>query len=337
MDTRTRTDINPIKVAVIDHRLDAISKDIGLTLLRTSRSPIFSDARDFATAIFDSEQRLVAQTAYIPVLMGALPYALRSIAETFADDIADGDVFILNDPYRGNNHPPDITIAKPVFHHGELEFWATCKGHHADVGGGGVAGYNPGARSVWDECLRIPPAKLYIGGKLNKSLFDMILLNVHLPFLVEGDINCQVSAVTIGSRGLCALLDKYGADTLHVALERIFDAAERQMKSAIRALPNGRFSAERLIDHDGITKSKMHAVRVALEIADESICFDFSASDPQAEGYVNSPLPNTETSAFLALFMSLGTEVRFNEGALRALTVIAPVACAHPIPNYTNW
>ena len=125
MDTRTRTDINPIKVAVIDHRLDAISKDIGLTLLRTSRSPIFSDARDFATAIFDSEQRLVAQTAYIPVLMGALPYALRSIAETFADDIADGDVFILNDPYRGNNHPPDITIAKPVFHHGELEFWVT--------------------------------------------------------------------------------------------------------------------------------------------------------------------------------------------------------------------
>ena len=325
MDSKTRIDIDPIKVAVIDNRLDAISKEIGLTMLRTSRSPIFSEARDFATAIFDSELRLVAQTAYIPVLMGALPYALRSIAETYADDIEDGDVFILNDPYRGNNHPPDITIAKPVFHAGKLEFWATCKGHHADVGGGGVAGYNPGARSVWDECVRIPPAKLYLRGKLNKSLFDMILLNVHLPFLVEGDINCQVGAVTIGSRGLLSLLDKYGPDILRAAGERIFEAAERQMRSAIRGLPNGRYTGERLIDHDGINKARMHAVRVALEIADETIRFDFSASDPQAEGYVNSTLPNTASSAFLALFMSLGTDVRFNEGALRALEVVAPI------------
>ena len=105
-----------IRISVIGNRLDAISKEIGQTMLRTSRSPIFSEARDFVTAIFDSKSRLVAQTAYIPVLMGALPYALRSIATTFAGDVHDGDIFILNDPYRGNNHPPDITIAKPVFH-----------------------------------------------------------------------------------------------------------------------------------------------------------------------------------------------------------------------------
>ncbi|MBT8445665.1 MAG: hydantoinase B/oxoprolinase family protein, partial [Gammaproteobacteria bacterium] len=122
MDAKTKFDIDPIKVAVIDNRLDAISKEIGLTMLRTSRSPIFSEARDFVTGIFDKQLRLVAQTAYIPVLMGALPYALRSIAETYVDDIAENDIFILNDPYRGNNHPPDITIAKPVFYEGEIEF-----------------------------------------------------------------------------------------------------------------------------------------------------------------------------------------------------------------------
>ena len=134
------SEVDPIKVSVIGSRLTAISMEIGQTMLRTSRSPIFSEARDFVTAIFDNQMRMVAQTAYIPVLMGALPYAMRSIGEAFAGDIAPGDVFILNDPYRGNNHPPDITIAKPVFHENEVAFWAVSKGHHADVGGGGVAG-----------------------------------------------------------------------------------------------------------------------------------------------------------------------------------------------------
>lgn len=316
--------VDPIRVSVIDNRLDAISKEIGLTMLRTSRSPIFSEARDFVTGIFDRELRLVAQTAYIPVLMGALPYAVRSIAATFAGDINAGDVFILNDPYRGNNHPPDITIAKPVFFKGKVEFWSVCKGHHADVGGGGVAGYNPGARSIWEECIRIPPAKLYSAGKVNKALLDTILLNVHLPFLVEGDLHCQVGAVTIGARNLTTLLEKYGPNTLHAAINQIFAASERQMRGVISAVPDGEYRGERKVDHDGINKNQMITVRVCLRVKKSDITFDFTGSDPQAAGYINSTMPNTVSSAFLALFMSVGSGVRFNEGALRALHVIAP-------------
>lgn len=316
--------VDPIRVSVIDNRLDAISKEIGLTMLRTSRSPIFSEARDFVTGVFDRELRLVAQTAYIPVLMGALPYAVRSIAETFAGAIHDGDIFILNDPYRGNNHPPDITIAKPVFHKGKAEFWSVCKGHHADVGGSGVAGYNPGARSIWDECIRIPPAKLYSAGTLNRALLDTILLNVHLPFLVEGDLHCQVGAVTIGARNLDALLRKYGSNTLRAAIDRIFDASERQMRDVISRVPDGEYRAERSVDHDGIHKDRMLTVRVNVKVDKSDITFDFTGTDTQAAGYVNSTMPNTVSSAFLALFMSVGSGVRFNEGALRALHVVAP-------------
>ncbi len=321
---RTAVAIDPIRVSVIDNRLDAISKEIGLTMLRTSRSPIFSEARDFVTGIFDGQMRLVAQTAYIPVLMGTLPYAIRGIVDTFGDDIEDGDVFILNDPYRGNNHPPDITIAKPVFYRGRLEFWSICKGHHADVGGGGVAGYNPGARSVYDECTRIPPAKFYIAGRLNRSLLDMFLSNLRLGFIVEGDLHCQVGAVTIGARNLTALLDKYGPDVLHAAIERIFDASEQQLRAAIAKVPPGVYRAERLIDHDGIDKSQMKHVRVAVEVRGSSIRFDFTGSDSQAAGYINSTLPNTVSSAYLSLFLSIGSGLRFNEGAMRALSVIAP-------------
>jgi len=316
--------VDRIQVAVIGNRLDAICKEIGQTMLRTSRSPIFSEARDFVTAIFDSRLQLVAQTAYIPVIMGALPYAIRSIAETFAGDIDPGDVFILNDPYRGNNHPPDINVVKPVFHEDEIAFWAVSKGHHADVGGGGVAGYNPGATSVWEECIRIPPAKLYIAGKSNRALWDTILLNVHLPFIVEGDLQCQVGACTIGERSLHSLLAKYDRRTLEAAIDQIFDASEKQMCAAIERVPDGEYQAERLIDHDGINKDCMIAVRLNLKVEGSEITFDFTGSDEQAAGYVNSTVPNTASSSYLALLMSIGEDVRFNQGALRTLHVIAP-------------
>lgn len=317
-------DVDRILVSVIGNRFDAISKEIGETMLRTSRSPIFSEARDFVTAIFDNQQRLVAQTAYIPVLMGALPYAMRSIAERFHGDIEEGDVFILNDPYRGNNHPPDITIAKPVFAERELLFWAVSKGHHADVGGGGVAGYNPGARSIWEECVRIPPAKLYVAGEPNRALWDMILINVHLPFLVEGDLHCQVGACNIGERSLHKLIQKYGAGRLHAAIEQILDASEAQMRAAIKDVPNGTYRGERFIDHDGIDKDTMIPVRVALRVESETITFDYGESSAQVAGYVNSTIANTTSASFLALFTSIGSDVRFNEGALRVLEVVAP-------------
>src|SRR3990170_2658340 len=318
------TAVDRILVSVIGNRFDAISKQIGQTMLRTSRSPIFSEARDFVTAVFDNQQRLVAQTAYIPVLMAAQPYAMRAVAAHFGDEVDEGDVFILNDPYRGNNHPPDVTILKPVFWEGELLFWSVSKGHHADVGGGGVAGYHPGSRSVWEECIRIPPTKLYIKGKPNRDLWDTILINVHLPFLVEGDLHCQVGACNIGERSLHDLIAKYGKETLYGAIEQIFDASEAQMRAAIQDVPNGVYEAERFIDHDGINKQQMVGVRVALHIGDESITFDYYESDPQPAGYVNSTLANTSSASFLALFMSIGSEIRFNEGALRALEVVAP-------------
>jgi N-methylhydantoinase B len=332
-------EVDAIRVSVIGNRLDAVSKEIGQTMLRTSRSPIFSEARDFVTAIFDREGRLVAQTAYIPVLMGSLPYQMRSISETFRDDVDEGDVFILNDPYRGNNHPPDITIAKPVFWEGKLAFWAVSKGHHADVGGGGVAGYHPGARTIWDECVRIPPAKLYVKGEPNRALWDTILLNVHLPFLVEGDLHCQVGACNIGERSLRTLLAKYGPAVLDRAIEQLFDASEAQMRAAIRDVPPGTYRGERHIDHDGLG-NRMIAVRVALSFQEDAITFDFSESDPQAAGYVNSTISNTASAAFLALFTSIGSGIRVNEGALRALTVVAPqgtiVNAMEPAPVTCN-
>lgn len=328
--------IDPILVAVIGNRFDAITKEIGQTMLRTSRSPIFSEARDFVTGIFDKHCRLVAQTAYIPVLMGCLPYAVKSISDHFKDDVYEGDVFILNDPFSGNNHPPDITVAKPVFWQGELQFWSISKGHHADVGGGGVAGYNPESTSVFDECIRIPPSRLYHKGVYQRDMWNVILKNVRLDFIVEGDLHCQVGACNIGARGLLTILDKYGVNTLYTAIDEIFDASEKHMRKEIAKIPSGKYYAERLIDSDGVNKT-MIKVGVEITVANDSLTFDFSSSEKDVIGYVNSTMANTASSCYVAILTSIDSDFAFNEGALRPMKVIAPegsvVNCTFPAPT----
>jgi len=316
--------IDPILTSIIANSLDSITKEMGETMLRTSRSPIFSEARDFTTAIFDHRLRMVAQTAYIPVQMGAIPFAIKAIHETFEKEIYEGDVFILNDPYRGNNHPPDITIAKPVFYGGKLLFWAISKGHHADVGGGGVAGYNPVAKNVWEEAIRIPSSKLYEKGVYNRDLWNMILINVHIPFLVEGDLHCQVGAVTIGERSIRGLIDKYGVETLERAVEEILIASEKRMRKEIEQIPDGVYKAERMIDQDGIQKDRMITVKVAITVENDSITFDYTGTDGQVQGFLNSPLPNTYSSTYLALFSCVDPSIKVNEGSIKPIKIIAP-------------
>ncbi len=316
--------IDPILISVIVNRLDSITKEMGQTMLRTSRSPIFSEARDFVTAIYDRQLRLVAQTAYIPVLLAATPWAVRSIAETYADDTHAGDVFILNDPYRGNNHPPDFTIAKPVYIEGELRFWSVTKGHQADTGGGGAAGYHPEARDVWDEGLRIPPAKLYDQGKVNRGLWEMIVSNVRLRFLVEGDLQCLVGAANLGERNITVLVKKHGVAAVEQVIEQLLDASEKQMREEIRTIPNGTYLAERQIDNDGIVHDRSVTIRVKIDVQDESVVFDYSASDGQVPGYVNSPFANTASATYLALFTVVDPNVPHNAGAMRPVSIVAP-------------
>ncbi|MCL5266409.1 MAG: hydantoinase B/oxoprolinase family protein [Chloroflexi bacterium] len=332
-----KPNVDPILVSVIANRLDAITKEIGMTMLRTSRSPIFSEARDFVTAIFDHKLRWVAQTGYIPVIAGTTSFSQKAIAQAFEGEIYEGDVFVLNDVYSGNNQPPDFAVTKPVFWKGELRFWAMAKGHHADSGGGGVAGYNPEAKDIWEDCLRIPPAKLYDRGKYNKQIWNFILYNMRVPFLVEGDLHCQVGAATVGERALLALLDKYGPETLEAAIDEWLAASEAHMRRELRQIPNGAYSAERKIDHDGVDKDKMVTIRLNVVVEDEDITFDFTGSDPQVRGFINSPYPNTVSSSYLALFSCLDPDLRMNDGSTKPVKVVAPegsvVNCLPPVPT----
>ncbi|MET8800630.1 hydantoinase B/oxoprolinase family protein [Nocardia sp. NPDC004568] len=322
--THPRTTFDPILVAVIGNALDGITREIGQTMLRTSRSPIFVEARDFATSIFGADCRLLAQTHYIPVIGGATPYAQRAVADFFGDDVHEGDVFIHNDPFNGGSHLPDITITRPVFWNGELVFWAMTKGHNADVGGGGVVGFNPGARDVGEEGIRIPPVRVIDRGTLRKDAWELILGNVRLRSLVESVLNCQIGATAIGERRLHALLEKYGTDTIREATDELLRASARQVRAEIAQIPDGEYSAESLVDNDGIDKSRSYRIALTIKVDGENLTFDFSASDQQAQGFINSSIANTVASAHLALFGAIDPDIRYNSGAIDPIRVIAP-------------
>jgi N-methylhydantoinase B len=329
---------DPISVAVISNRLTAITREMGQIMLLTSRSPIFSESRDFVTAVFDADGRLVAQTSYIPVLLGAIPFALEAIRNRFpAEELHPGDVIIANDPYLGNSHLPDVTIARPVFYRGKPAFWAVAKGHQTDLGGAGVAGYNPQAKTVWEEGLRLPPIKLYSKGEYQRDLWDFILLNVKSRDLVEGDLHCQIGATARGEEALIELMDRHGADAVGAAIEAYLAATEKSMAAAIKKIPDGVYRGESFLDNDGIDMETAPGIRVTVKVEDEKLTFDFAGSDPQTRGFVNSPFANTASVCFQALFACIGASIPINFGSLSPIRIVAPegsiVNCRPPAPT----
>lgn len=335
-----RKRIDHVLVSIIDNCLEGITKEMGQNMLRTSRSSVFSEAGDFATAIVDCKFRLVAEKPYIAVLMGTIPFAVRAIADCFAGNINEGDVFIVNDPYKGgNNHILDFTTAKPIFNNGKLAFWAVAKGHLADVGSKGVACYNPLATNIREEGISISPVKLYDGGNYQGVTWDMITANMGQGHLVEGDIHCLVGTVTLGERRLLGLIQKHGLRTIERAIDNFLNATERQVRQEIRKIPNGVYYAERFMDNDGFNREKMIKIALKLIVDDASVTFDYSNSDQQVKGYVNSTLANTYSCSYLALFTTIDSNIRHNEGAFRPIKIVAPegtiVNCLEPAPCTT--
>jgi len=315
---------DPITVAVLDNRFTAITEEIARTMVRTSMSPIFAEARDFATAVFDSNLRLIAQRDYLPVLASAIPIALESMVTSYEGDIHEGDVFIHNECYAGNNHAPDVNVAKPVFYNGQIVFWSVVKGHMADIGGRGITGYDPTARTIWDDGLIIPCSKLYEKGKPTRSVWDILVRNTKAPSLLEGDIHCEVGSVTIGERRLLELFEKFDIHTILSAIDEIIAATERETRDKIRQIPDGVYYGEKGIDHDAIIRDKPVMVRVKIVVKGDELTIDLSDSDLQRPGYVNSTWANTYSVCHQAIYYALPGDIKRNQGSLTPIKVIAP-------------
>jgi len=314
---------DPVTLAVVEHRLESIALEMTEVMLRTAMSQILNSSRDFSTALLDGDCQLVAQGEGIPVHVSALPVAGAAVRDYFGDSIAEGDLFILNDPYFGGSHLPDITIIRPVFHEGRLLFYAVNRAHHSDVGGGTHGGYNPRASEIFQEGIRIPPLKLYDKGVPREDVLQMLSANVRQPENFLGDLNAQIGSVMIAAQRIAELLESYGADRLLAAVEEILAATERQVRQFISEWPDGVYHGESLVDDDGFDR-KLIPIRAKVTISGVSMTIDLSESSPQVTGFINSAYANTRSLAHAAIMYVAPSNVAKNEGSMRPVEIIAP-------------
>ena len=323
-DTAAATDRpDPVTLAVVEHRLESIALEMTEVMLRTAMSQILNSSRDFSTAILDADCQLVAQGEGIPVHVSALPVAGAAVRDYFGDTIAEGDLFILNDPYFGGSHLPDITIIRPVFDQGRLLFYAVNRAHHSDVGGGTHGGYNPRATEIYQEGIRIPPLKLYDRGVPREDVLQMLSANVRQPENFLGDLNAQIGSVMIAAQRIGELLESYGADRLLATVEEILAATERQVRQFISEWPDGVYYGESLVDDDGFD-SKLIPIRAKVTISGDSMTIDLGESSKQVKGFINSAYANTRSLAHAAIMYIAPADLAKNEGSMRPVEILAP-------------
>lgn len=315
--------IDPVQVSVLQRRLKSITEEMGLTLLRTTRSPILNEARDFATGLYDAKGRMLEQTEYIPVLAFALQPACQNIIRQFGDDIHPGDVILHNDVFSGGNQNNDVAVFKPVFHGRKLVAWAACKGHQADIGGAVRGGYNPEAREVWQEALRIPAVKVYEKGRLRRDVWNLIFANIRLR-IVEEDIKAQIGGCTVGERGFQALVKRFGEKRLGRLLEHLFDSTEKMVRKEVKAIPDGTYRGESWVFYDGVTDGTKMKINLAVTVKGDEVTFDFTGSSPQTPGFVNAPYSATASALLLTFLMLIKPDIPHNDGILRPIRIVNP-------------
>src|SRR3954453_13959605 len=242
--------IDPITRSVVQHRLSSIVKEMGEAMLRTSYSQILNSSRDFSLGICDTRARLIAQADHLPVHVGALPWATIAVEERFKD-VKPGDVFLLNDPYFGGSHLPDLTVFVPVFAGDKRLLWTIVRAHQSDIGGAPHGAYKPAATEIFQEGLRIPPIKLSEAGKPRDDLLDMLALNVRNPREFRGDLAAMLGAAHLGERRVAKLFREFGAPVVEAAIEAILDATEQQTRAVVSSWKDGVFHGEAFLDDDG--------------------------------------------------------------------------------------
>jgi len=323
--------IDPVLVSVFQRRFESICEEMALTLLRTTKSPIFCEARDFVTGLYDARGGILGQAEYEPILAMAVPYALEYIIPYFGDEIYPGDIIFHNDVFTGGNQLTDFSVFRPIFYKDKLVAWSCCKGHVADIGGSVAGGYNPTATDVWSEGIRITPIKVYEKGKLRKDIWDFVFANIRFPFVAD-DIRAEIGGTAVGERGVLDLIERYGLDTYQSHIGAMYQATEKALRKQIETMPDGVYKGESTIHEE----RGNYTVRVTITIAGSDITFDFTGTSPAAPFYINQPYASALSAIWIAIFMFLEIDVPHNAGLVTPVHVIMPeglINAPYPAPT----
>lgn len=320
------SDIDPVTFAVIKSGLDTIVDEMAYTVMRTARSSIVRDVLDYSATLCDRDGRILTQAKTVALHLGAVPDGIEALLARYApSDMQEGDVFILNDPYEGGMHLPDIFMFRPIFLDGDVFAFSVVIAHHTDVGGR-VAGSNAAdSTEIFQEGLRIAPMRLFEAGKPNQTLFEIIRRNVRLPDLVVGDLESQMATCLVGEREVLKLAQRYGAQSLYGYFDALIDYGERLTRETIAAWPEGRYRFTDYIDGDGMV-DKPIPIACEITVRDGRLGISFEGSSPQVKGAINSTLSFVKSASYLAVRCVLDQEVPNNAGVYRCIQVTAPRA-----------
>jgi len=310
--------LDPVTLQVMIGGLRAACEEMGATLIRSAYSANIKERHDCSTALFDAHGELVMQAEHIPVHLGSMPDAVAAVLE---EEHRPGVAWILNDPYRGGTHLPDVTLVLPVFVAGELLGFAACRAHHADIGGPSPAGMPARSQTLQEEGVVIPPMRVEHG------VLEGLANRMRAPHQRLADLRAQGAANRIGERRLAELADRHGLDRLRTGMSEILAYADRRARVALGALPDGSYAAEDALEDDADGDPRDVTLRVVATISGDRLTLDFGGTDTQIAGNLNCPLSVTKSAAFFAVRVLTDPDAPPSAGAYRPIEVLAPEGC----------
>jgi N-methylhydantoinase B len=310
--------LDPVSLQVMIGGLRAACDEMGATLIRSAYSANIKERHDCSTALFDARGELVMQAEHIPVHLGSMPDAVAAVLD---EEHHPGDAWILNDPYRGGTHLPDVTLISPVFAAGGLLGFAACRAHHADIGGPSPAGMPAHSRTLGEEGEVIPPTRV------EEGVLERLAAQMRSPRQRLADLRAQAAANRIGELRLGELAQRHGIERLRAGMEEILAYAERRTRAALAELPDGAYTAEDLLEDDADGEPRDVVLRLEATVRGERLVLDFSGSDAQIDGNLNCPLSVTRSAAFFAVRVLTDPDAPPCAGAYRPIEVIAPAGC----------
>ncbi len=308
---------------ILHAQLVNVCEEMGLAMMRTSYSPIFSEGLDFSCMILDPSGDLVAMQNINPAMLGQALFAGKWVIDDLgAESFEPGDVVVHNDPYRGGSHMPEHLLIAPFFHHGELRGWVCNVGHVSEIGGMAPGSFASNATEVYQEGLRLPPVKLMRAGEPVKDIWRVLLANHRTPDASWGDFNAMVGSLNVGLRRLEEIFEEHGAEAVMAAVPQLYDYSEAWIRRDISELPNGTYSGEDCQEDDGFS-DRPYFVRADLTIAGDQIVVDWSRTDDQARGVINCPYVVCASATYSGIFQVVGGDAPINAGAVRPIDIIA--------------
>jgi N-methylhydantoinase B len=317
--------VDPTRLEIFKNVFHSVAEEMGAALRRSAFSPNIKERRDYSCAVYDGDGRVLAMGDHMPVHLGSMPASVA--AARAAVDLEEGDIALLNDPFAGGTHLPDLTMVMPIFLPGTRgkqrpTFYVVNRAHHADVGGA-LAGSMGPAREIFQEGLRIPPVIIFRRGKLSEDVMALVLANVRTPEEREGDLAAQIAACRIGERRLREIVAKYGEREVATYGQHLLDYSAAMMRAALRELRPGTYTAEDFLDDDGVTEEALR-IKARIRIGGGRAEVDFAGSSPQCAGNVNAVEAIAISAVYYVFRCLLSEDVPATSGLMEPIRVIAP-------------